>query len=242
MGSNGRLLFDLNEPPAENEDDNDGVVCFQPQRVIPLITATTDLFMLPHHPNQVMAIIQDSQDAEKEEREWSDAECSVDAYKRTVLREDSSGASDKQVSEKSTVEMIDNISPNHGNVKNENDKKSDASTDGLEESAPAQKQREIPAPTITRTMKEGRPALAFSERGDKQTQPIVTDTKQPYLWSNEGNNFVESNECKSENNGDYSSGFIGLPRRRMFPQKDKHQWFLDSCLLTQGSIKFTLLW
>ncbi|KAH6827842.1 P-loop containing nucleoside triphosphate hydrolases superfamily protein [Perilla frutescens var. hirtella] len=355
MGSKGRLLFDLNEPPAENEDDNDGVVCFQPQRAIPSITATTDLFVASAGPQGIVnnhafshassvsgfqpfirsksgqgpdlaaekksfmdtltnvasssksrigqdmkasPIIQsgllDAPDVEKEEGEWSDAEGSVDAYKRTVLREDSSGASDKQVSEKSTVEMIesnvltggvDNISPNHGSVKNENggppsgqnpetnDKKSDASTDGLEESAPAQKQREvrgieanhalkygnslgkrpkldqqkeamlgkkrsrqtmflnledikqagvlksttprrqIPAPTITRTVKEGRPALAFSDRGDKQTQPIVRDTKQPDLLSNEGNNFVESNECKSENNGDYSSGSIGPPRR-----------------------------
>lgn len=355
MGSKGRLLFDLNEPPAENEDDNDAVVCFQPQRAIPSITATTDLFVASAGPQGIVnnhafshassvsgfqpfvrskavqgpdiaaekksfmdvltsvasssksrngqdmktsPIIQsgslDAQEVEKEEGEWSDAEGSGDAYKRTVLREDSSGTSDKQVSEKNKIEMIesnapvggvDHISPNHGNVKNENgglpsgenpetiDKKCDTSTDVLEESAPAPKQREvrgieanhalkygnslgkrpkldqqkeamlgkkrsrqtmflnlddvkqvgvvksstprrqIPAPTITRTVKEARSALVSAERGDKQTQPVVRDTKQTDLLSNEGNSFVESNECKSESNGDNSSGSIVPPRR-----------------------------
>lgn len=351
MGSKGRLLFDLNEPPAENEDDNDSVVCFQPQRAIPSITAPTDLFVASAGPQGIVnnnafshassvsgfqpfvrskvvqgpdvsdekksfmyvlsnvassskssngqdikasPIIQsgllDVQDADKEEGEWSDAEGSGDAYKRSVLRDDSSSASDKQVLEKSTVEMtesnvhvsgVDNISPNHGNVKNENggpseknpetnDKKGDTSMDGSEESASVPKQREvrgieanhalkygnsigkrpkldqqkeamlgkkrsrqtmflnledvkqagvlksstprrqIPAPTIIRTMKETR---ASAERGDKQSQPVVRDAKQSDLLSNEGNTVVESNECKSESNGDYSSGSVGAPRR-----------------------------
>ncbi|XP_057794535.1 helicase sen1-like [Salvia miltiorrhiza] len=354
MGSKGRLLFDLNEPPAENEDDNDSVVCFQPQRAIPSITAPTDLFVASAGPQGIVnnnafshassvsgfqpfvrskfvqgldvsdekksfmdalsnvassskssngqdmkasPIIQSGllsvQDAEKEEGEWSDAEGSGDAYKRSVLREDSSGASDKQVLEKSSVEMIeinvhvagaDNISPNHGNVKNENggpseknpetnDKKGDASMDGSEESAPMPKQREvrgieanhalkygnsigkrhkldqqkeamlgkkrsrqtmflnledvkqagvlksstprrqIPAPTVIRTMKETRPTLGSAERADKQNQPVVRDAKQSDLLSNEGNTFVESNECKSESNGDHSFGSIGAPRK-----------------------------
>lgn len=355
MGSKGRLLFDLNEPPAENEDDNDSVVCFQPQRAIPSITAPTDLFVASAGPQGIVnnnafshassvsgfqpfvrskvvqgpdvsaeqksfmdvltnvassskssngqdikasPIIQsglsDVQDVEKEEGEWSDAEGSVDAYKRSVLNEDSSGASDKQVLEKNTVDMIesnvpvgsvDNISPNHGNVKNENggppaeknletnDKKGDASMDGPEESASVPKQREvrgieaihalkygnslgkrpkldhqkeamlgkkrsrqtmflkledvkqaavvksstprrqIPAPTITRTVKETRTTSTSAERGDKQSQPVVRDAKQSDLLNNEGNSFVESNECKSDSNGDYSSGSIGPPKR-----------------------------
>ncbi|OIW17097.1 hypothetical protein TanjilG_20201 [Lupinus angustifolius] len=35
MGSRGRPLFDLNEPPAEDNDERDGVVCFQPQKTLP---------------------------------------------------------------------------------------------------------------------------------------------------------------------------------------------------------------
>lgn len=355
MGSKGRLLFDLNEPPAENEDDNDGVVCFQPQRAIPSSsTATTDLFVASAGPQGIInnhafshassvsgfqpfvrsKVVQgtdisaekkssvdmlsnfassskssncqdmkaspnlqsgsvDAQDMEKEEGEWSDAEGSVDAYRRSV-NEDSSGASDKQLPERGTVEMmennvpvggVDNISPNTGNVNNENggpllglnpetnDKKGDTSMDGQEDAAPVPKQREvrgieanhalkyasnlgkrpkldqqkeamlgkkrsrqtmflnledvkqvgalksstprrqIPAPTITRTVKEARSTLPSAERGDKQTQPVVRDTKQPDLSSNEGNSFVESNECKSESNGDNSSGHFGPPRR-----------------------------
>ncbi|KAI3465092.1 hypothetical protein Pfo_021755 [Paulownia fortunei] len=356
MGSKGRLLFDLNEPPAENEDDNDGVVCFQPQRAIPSSsTATTDLFVASAGPQGIVnnhafshassvsgfqpfvrsKVVQgsdisaekrssgellsnfsssskpsngqdikvaqnlqsgsaDAQVIEKEEGEWSDAEGSGDAYRRSVIHEDSSGASDKQVLEKGTVEMMETnapvggveiISPNPGDVKNENgspllglnpetnDKKGDISMDGQEDSASVPKQREIrgieanhalkcannlgkrpkldqqkeamlgkkrsrqtmflnledvkqagalksstprrqiPAPTISRTVKEARPTLPSAEHGDKQTQPVVRDTKQADLSSNEGNSFVESNECKSESNGDNSSGPFGPPRR-----------------------------
>ncbi|EYU35698.1 hypothetical protein MIMGU_mgv1a0251271mg, partial [Erythranthe guttata] len=54
MGSKGRLLFDLNVPPAENDDDNDDIVCFQPQRAIPSsTTATTDLFAAPSGPQGI---------------------------------------------------------------------------------------------------------------------------------------------------------------------------------------------
>ncbi|XP_042015421.1 helicase sen1-like [Salvia splendens] len=356
MGSKGKLLFDLNELPAENEDDNDNnndsVICFQPQRAIPSITAPADFFVASSGPQGIVNNIAfshassvsgfqpfvrskvaqgpdvsdekksfmdvlsnvasssklsngqamkaspivksglDVQDAEKEEGEWSDAEGSDGAYKRNVLREESTGATDEQALEKSTVEMIENnvhapgadtISPNH-DVKNENggpseknpetnDNNGDASMDGSEESAPVPKQREgkgieanhalkygnsigkrpkldqhkeamlgkkrsrqtmflkledvkqagvlksstarrqIPAPNITRTMKETRPTLGSAERGDKQSQPVVRDTKQADLLSNEGNNFVVSNECKSESNGDHSSGSTGAPRK-----------------------------
>ncbi|EYU33333.1 hypothetical protein ABFS82_03G017200 [Erythranthe guttata] len=55
MGSKGRLLFDLNVPPAENDDDNDDIVCFQPQRAIPSsTTATTDLFAAPSGPQGIV--------------------------------------------------------------------------------------------------------------------------------------------------------------------------------------------
>lgn len=352
MGSKGKLLFDLNEPPAENEDDNDGVVCFQPQKVIPSSsTATTDLFAASAGPQGIVnnhafshassvsgfqpfvrpKVVQvpdisaekssmdkvsnfasksssvqytkaslnmkpvsiDAQDMEKEEGEWSDAEGSADAYRKTV-HEDPSVVNDTPKPEKGTVETmesnviaggVDNISPNPGDVKNENggplsglnpetnDKKGDISMDGPEDSAPVPKPREvrgieanhalkyannlgkrpkldqqkeamlgkkrnrqtmflnlddvkqagsiksstprrqIPPPTITRTLKEARPALPSAERGDKQAQPIVRDIKQPELLSNEANSFVESNECKSESNGDNNSGPFIPPRR-----------------------------
>lgn len=35
MGSRGRPLFDLNEPPAEDNDERDGIVCLQPQKTHP---------------------------------------------------------------------------------------------------------------------------------------------------------------------------------------------------------------
>ena len=45
MGSRGRPLFDLNEPPAEDDEENDGVFSFQPQKALPsLNTHAPDLF------------------------------------------------------------------------------------------------------------------------------------------------------------------------------------------------------
>lgn len=49
MGSRGRLLFDLNEPPAEDNDDRDndreGIVCIQPQKMLPSTNPhASDLF------------------------------------------------------------------------------------------------------------------------------------------------------------------------------------------------------
>lgn len=45
MGSKGRPLFDLNEPPTEDDEDHDEVFSFQPQRAVPSSsTQTSDLF------------------------------------------------------------------------------------------------------------------------------------------------------------------------------------------------------
>ena len=35
MGSRGKLLFDLNELPSEDNEESDGVLCFQPQKALP---------------------------------------------------------------------------------------------------------------------------------------------------------------------------------------------------------------
>ncbi|KAL4604072.1 hypothetical protein ACB092_10G167600 [Castanea dentata] len=40
MGSRGRLLFDLNEPPAE-DNESDSVFCFQPQKTLPSVNPNT---------------------------------------------------------------------------------------------------------------------------------------------------------------------------------------------------------
>ncbi|KAL1101253.1 hypothetical protein V6Z11_D05G286900 [Gossypium hirsutum] len=44
MGSRGRPLFDLNEPPAEGDEESDLASCFQPQKALPSANAhTSDL-------------------------------------------------------------------------------------------------------------------------------------------------------------------------------------------------------
>ncbi|KAL0399651.1 UNVERIFIED_CONTAM: hypothetical protein Sradi_2308400 [Sesamum radiatum] len=304
MGSKGRLLFDLNEPPAENEDDNDAGVCFQPQRAIPSSsTATASLFVASAGPQGIVnnhafshasavsgfqpfvrsKVIQgsdssaekrsssdmlpafasspqlsngqdiknatnlqpggpvDTQAIEKEEGEWSDAEGSVDAYRRSVTHEDSSGTNDKQVLEKGMVEMmgtnvllevsriypliledaapvqkqreVRGVEANHA-LKCANNLGKRPKLDQQKEAMLGKKRsrqtmliniedvkqagalktstprRQIPPPTITRTVKESRPTLPSAERGDKQTQPLVRDAKQADVSTNEGNNFV----------------------------------------------------
>ncbi|KAL1329312.1 hypothetical protein AAHE18_12G031900 [Arachis hypogaea] len=45
MGSRGRPLFDLNEPPAEDNDERDGIICLQPQKTQPSTNPnSSDLF------------------------------------------------------------------------------------------------------------------------------------------------------------------------------------------------------
>lgn len=45
MGSRGRPLFDLNEPPAEDDEETDHVVCLQPHKALPSANPhTSDLF------------------------------------------------------------------------------------------------------------------------------------------------------------------------------------------------------
>ncbi|KAL1367109.1 hypothetical protein AAHE18_02G028200 [Arachis hypogaea] len=45
MGSRGRPLFDLNEPPAEDNDESDGIICLQPQMTQPSTNPnSSDLF------------------------------------------------------------------------------------------------------------------------------------------------------------------------------------------------------
>ncbi|KAG4201260.1 hypothetical protein ERO13_A05G267700v2 [Gossypium hirsutum] len=41
MGSRGRPLFDLNEPPAEDDEESDLASCFQPQKALPSANART---------------------------------------------------------------------------------------------------------------------------------------------------------------------------------------------------------
>lgn len=55
MGSRGRPLFDLNEPPAEDEEENDGVFSFQPQKALPSLNShTPDLFSTSSGPQRIL--------------------------------------------------------------------------------------------------------------------------------------------------------------------------------------------
>ncbi|XP_042514271.1 probable helicase senataxin [Macadamia integrifolia] len=45
MGCRGRPFFDLNEPPAEEDEETDGVLCLQPQKALPSLNShASDLF------------------------------------------------------------------------------------------------------------------------------------------------------------------------------------------------------
>ncbi|KAJ9181814.1 hypothetical protein P3X46_005868 [Hevea brasiliensis] len=45
MGSRGRPLFDLNEPPAEDDEETDRIICLQPQKALPSVNPNSpDLF------------------------------------------------------------------------------------------------------------------------------------------------------------------------------------------------------
>lgn len=55
MGSKGRPLFDLNQPPTEDEEDCDEVFSFQPQRAVPCSsTQTSDLFAASAGPHAIV--------------------------------------------------------------------------------------------------------------------------------------------------------------------------------------------
>ncbi|KAL8058423.1 hypothetical protein ABFX02_03G017000 [Erythranthe guttata] len=255
MGSKGRLLFDLNVPPAENDDDNDDIVSFQPQRAIPSsTTATTDLFTASSGPQGILnnhAFSHDSsvsgfqpfvrsnfvqgsdisaekrssrdtlsdfassskpsngQDIkaapnlqsgsvkseviEKEEGEWSDGEGSGDACRTSIIHENSSVTSDKQVSGKGKVDTmgssvmvgdVETISSNSRDVKNENetpilgldpeanDKKDVRTIDGPEDSAPPPKQREIKGVEANHALKYGN-NLGKRSRFDQQKEAML---------------------------------------------------------------------
>lgn len=55
MGSKGRPLFDLNQPPTEDEEDRDEVFSFQPERAVPSSsTQTSDLFAASAGPQGIV--------------------------------------------------------------------------------------------------------------------------------------------------------------------------------------------
>ncbi|KAM7516799.1 hypothetical protein LguiA_006382 [Lonicera macranthoides] len=70
-------------------------------------------------------------------------------------------------------------------------------------------------PAATRAnVRETNPIFAPAERtGEKQVQPASKDVKQVDLSINEGNSYVESNDPKSEYNGEMNSGLLARPRR-----------------------------
>lgn len=55
MGSRGRLLFDLNEPPAEDDEENDRIFCSQPQKALPSANHhTSELFVASAAPQGII--------------------------------------------------------------------------------------------------------------------------------------------------------------------------------------------
>ncbi|KAI3760810.1 hypothetical protein L1987_51209 [Smallanthus sonchifolius] len=54
MSSKGKPLFDLNEPAAEEDEESEGVFCLQPQRAVPSITHTSDLFKASNSPRRII--------------------------------------------------------------------------------------------------------------------------------------------------------------------------------------------
>lgn len=72
----------------------------------------------------------------------------------------------------------------------------------------------FPPPISTRSVKDVRNVPPSSERaGEKQSQPMMRDQKQLDLACNEGGTSLESNEPKSDCNGDMNSGLLCRPRR-----------------------------
>lgn len=56
MGSRGRPLFDLNEPPADVDEENSGSSIYQPQKALPstLSSHASDLFAMPVGPKRIL--------------------------------------------------------------------------------------------------------------------------------------------------------------------------------------------
>ncbi|XAR48576.1 hypothetical protein NMG60_11031445 [Bertholletia excelsa] len=75
------------------------------------------------------------------------------------------------------------------------------------------KRQNFPAPITTRTVKEAHTVPPAGHTGEKQHQTLSKDSKQVDLSRNEGKNYVESNDSKSECNGEMNSGLLGRLRR-----------------------------
>lgn len=54
MGSRGKPIFDLNEPPAEDEEENNSFFCFQPQPAVPSSSAHTSDVFTPSSSSQII--------------------------------------------------------------------------------------------------------------------------------------------------------------------------------------------
>ncbi|XP_059590812.1 uncharacterized ATP-dependent helicase C29A10.10c isoform X2 [Vitis vinifera] len=95
MGSRGRPLFDLNEPPAEDEEENDGVFSFQPQKALPSLNSHTPDLFSTSSGLQLVSSPADAQAVEREEGEWSDDESSANVYGSSSMQEQSVSGSGK---------------------------------------------------------------------------------------------------------------------------------------------------
>lgn len=69
--------------------------------------------------------------------------------------------------------------------------------------------KQIPAPTLLRAPRETHSAVPSADSEENQTQPVIQDTKQGDSSTYEGNDFVESNDYKTESNENSNSGTPG---------------------------------
>ncbi|CAK9154223.1 unnamed protein product [Ilex paraguariensis] len=76
------------------------------------------------------------------------------------------------------------------------------------------RKQNFPAPIATHTVKELRPILPSCERiREKQIQLTIKDAKQVDLSSNDRNGYLETDDSKSQYNGDINSELPAQPRR-----------------------------
>ncbi|XP_052202174.1 helicase sen1-like [Diospyros lotus] len=75
------------------------------------------------------------------------------------------------------------------------------------------KRQNFPAAITKRTVKDAHSVPPAESTAEKQNQHVNKDLKHVDLSCNEGNNYVESNDSKSECNGDMNSGILDRPRR-----------------------------
>nr|KYP63681.1 putative helicase DDB-G0274399 [Cajanus cajan] len=236
MGSRGRLLFDLNEPPAEDNDDRDndreGIVCIQPQKMLPSTNPhASDLFATSTAAQGIINnhafshALTNPQSMEREEGEWSDEEGFTNA---------NGASSEEPVTEEPTLipkqKEVKGIEASHALrcANNPGKRKIDQrkeemlgkkrnrqtmflNLEDVKQAGPIKtstpRRQTFSSPIISRTIKEVRTVPAQVERVGISKDHKLTDTS-----SGEGGNHAEAHEPKSDCNGDTSGPLVRTRR------------------------------